>query len=247
MIMTDDLAGKRALVTGGSRGMGRAVVLALARAGATVVAGYRQPSDAVDSLTAELKELSDAHLLVQADLGVPAEVARLVETAGERLDGLDVVVNNAGAISHVPYGELAVDEWQRILATNLTAVHLVIQHALPLLSAGSSVVNIGSAVATVGIAQGAHYTASKAALIGLSRSLAKELGPRGIRVNTLAPGLIETDQAAGLTPERRKRYESMLPLGRLGRPEEVADAVLFLAGARSSYINGATLTVDGGI
>ena len=245
--MTFDLATKRALVTGGSRGMGRAVVLALANAGATVAACYRQPSEAVDSLTAQLKELSDAHFMVQGDLTVPDDVTRMVETAGNRFGGLDIVVNNAGAISHVPYGELSLAEWERILATNLTAVHLVIQRALPLLPAGSSVVNIGSAVATVGMAQGTHYTASKAALIGLSRSLAKELGPRGIRVNTLSPGLIETDQAAGLTPERRKQYESMLPLGRLGLPAEVAEVALFLASDRSSYVNGATFTVDGGI
>ncbi len=245
--MTPDLTGKRAIVTGGSRGMGRAVVLALARAGAAVAAGYRQPGDAVDTLTAELKELGDTHTLIQADISVPAEATQLVDTAGERLGGLDIVVNNAGAISHVPYGELSLDEWQRIIATNLTAVHLIIQRALPLLGPGSSVVNIGSAVATVGMATGTHYTASKAALIGLTRSLAKELGPRGIRVNTLAPGLIETDQAARLTPERRKQYETMLPLGRLGRPEEVAEVALFLASERASYVNGATFTVDGGI
>lgn len=245
--MMSDFAGKRALVTGGSRGMGRAVALALARAGAAVAACYRQPGEAVDTLTAELKELGDAHTLLQGDISVPAEAAQLADTAGERLGGLDIIVNSAGAISHVPYAELSLQEWQRIIATNLTGVHTVIQRALPLLGPGSSVVNIGSAVATVGMATGAHYTASKAALIGLTRSLAKELGPRGIRVNTLAPGIIETDQAARLTPERRKQYESMLPLGRLGRPEEVAEVALFLASERSSYVNGATITVDGGI
>jgi 3-oxoacyl-[acyl-carrier protein] reductase len=242
-----DLTDRRALVTGGSRGMGRAIVLALARAGATVAAAYRQPSEAVDSLAAELKELGDEHLLVQGDLAEPAEARKVVDTVGQRLGGLEMLVNNAGAISHVPYADLPAAEWDRVLATNLTAVHLVIQRALPLLASGGSVVNIGSAVATVGMATGAHYTASKAALIGLGRSLAKELGPRGIRVNTIAPGLIETDQAAAMPPERRRHYESILPLGRLGRPEEVAEVALFLAGDRGSYVNGATITVDGGI
>jgi glucose 1-dehydrogenase/3-oxoacyl-[acyl-carrier protein] reductase len=147
----------------------------------------------------------------------------------------------------VPYAELPLAEWQRVLTSNLTAVYQVIQRSLPLLGPGSSVVNIGSAVATVGVPLRAHYTASKAALIGLSRSLAKELGRQGIRVNTLAPGIIDTDQASGMSQEQRSRYEAMIPIGRLGRPEEVAEAVLFLASDRSSYVNGATLTLDGGI
>lgn len=245
--MGDELAGKRALITGGSRGIGRAVACALAQAGATVAVCYRRPGPAADSLMATLKEVSDAHLLVQADISDPAEVTSMMDAVGQRFGGLQIIVNNAGVMSHVPYADLALDEWQRLLATNLTAAHLVIQGALPLLGRGSSIVNIGSAVAMVGMASGAHYTASKASLIGLSRSLAKELGPRGIRVNTLAPGLIETDQAAGMSQERRTHYTSMLPLGRFGTPEEVAEVALFLASDRSSYVNGATFTVDGGI
>lgn len=245
--MNLELAGKHALVTGGSRGIGRAVALALSRAGAEVAVCYRHPSAAADSLIAQMKEMSDVHLLIQADISDSVEVARMMEMVSHRFGGLEIVVNNAGVISHVPYAELALEEWQRIITTNLTAAHVVIQHALPLMSRGSSIVNIGSAVAMVGMASGAHYTASKAALIGLSRSLAKELGPRGVRVNTLAPGLIETDQAAGMSQERRRQYESMLPLGRLGKPEEVAEVAVFLASDKSSYVNGATFTVDGGI
>lgn len=241
------LQGRRALVTGGSRGMGREIVLGLARGGAQVVACYRNPGGAVDSLARELKELGDEHLLVQADVSADGEAARLVEHAAGRLGGIDVLVNNAGAISHVPYAELTVAEWNRVVTTNLTATHLVIQQALPHLGKGASIVNIGSAVATVGLPLRAHYTASKAALIGLSRTLAKELGPRGIRVNLVAPGVIETDQAAGLSPQQRGRYEAMISLGRLGAAADVADVVLFLASDLARYVTGTTLTVDGGI
>lgn len=246
-VIGHELVGKRALITGGSRGIGRAVACALAQAGAMVAVCYRQPGAAADSLMATLKEISDTHLLIRADISDPAEVRSLTDAVGQRFGGLEIIVNNAGVMSHIPYAELALDEWQRLLATNLTAAHMVIQGALPLLRRGSSIVNVGSAVAMVGMASGTHYTASKAALIGLSRSLAKELGPRGIRVNTLAPGLIETDQALGMSPERRRHYTSMLPLGRFGTPEEVAEVALFLASDLSSYVNGATLTVDGGI
>lgn len=241
------LQGKRALVTGGSRGMGREIVLGLARAGARVAACYRNPGEAVDSLAKELAELGGDNLLIQADVSADGAAARLVEQAAARLGGFDVLVNNAGAISHVPYAELGVDEWNRVVATNLTATHLVIQQALPHLAKGASVVNIGSAVATVGLPLRAHYTASKAALIGLSRTLAKELGPRGIRVNLVAPGVIETDQAAGLSAQQRERYRAMISLGRLGDPADVAGVVLFLAGDLARYVTGTTLTVDGGI
>jgi NAD(P)-dependent dehydrogenase (short-subunit alcohol dehydrogenase family)/ribosome-associated toxin RatA of RatAB toxin-antitoxin module len=241
------LDGRYALVTGGTRGIGRAVVLRLARAGAIVIACYRQESEAVAALQRELKELSDGHLLIAADVRRPEEIARLVERTATHAGQLDVVVNNAGSISHVPYPDLTLEQWQDVVGSNLTAAHLVIQGVLPLLHRGSAVVNIGSAVATVGLPLRAHYTAAKAGLIGLSRSLCKELGPRGIRVNTVAPGVIDTDQAAGLSPEQRKRYETLASLGRLGRPEEVADVVLFLASDLARYVSGVTINVDGGI
>ncbi|MFD8081682.1 SDR family NAD(P)-dependent oxidoreductase [Kitasatospora sp. NPDC059722] len=249
--MSIDLTGKRILVTGGSRGIGRGIVLALARAGARTVACYRTESPAVESLRGELAATGGEHHLVQADVSVPEDVERLVSTAKERFGALDVVVNNAGVISHVPFPELPLEEWRRVLDTNLTAPFLVIQKSLPLLSAGSSVITVGSRAAVIGIPLRAHYTASKAGLIGLTRSLMKELGPKGIRVNLVAPGVIETEEFETAPPEEvarvKSRYQGLTGLGRLGTPDEIAGAVLFLSSDLSAYVTGETIHVDGGI
>jgi len=174
--MDFELTGRKALVTGGTRGIGRGVVLALARAGADVVTCYRQESDAVDSLERELKETGGNHHVVRADVAQPSQIEELVGVCEDRFGKLDVVVNNAATVSHIPHEKLPLEEWERTLATNLTAVHLVVQHALPLLSEGSSVIGISSKSIEVGIPLRAHYTATKAALHGLNRSLAREHG-----------------------------------------------------------------------
>jgi 3-oxoacyl-[acyl-carrier protein] reductase len=245
------ISGKKALVTGGTRGIGRGIVLGLARAGVDVVTCYRSEGEAVDSLHHELKVIGGTHHLLRADLGVPELAVEFVEQAGARFGHLDLVVNNAGAISHVPYAELSLPEWTRVLTTNLTAAHLVIQHALPFLGPGASVINIGSKSAEVGIPLRAHYTATKAALVGLTRSLAKELGPRGIRVNVLAPGVIETEALHAMPAAQRtqmiERYSAKTALGRLGTADEIAGAVAWLASDLSRYVTGSVLSVDGGI
>jgi 3-oxoacyl-[acyl-carrier protein] reductase len=237
-----DLAGKKALVTGGSRGVGRGIVLSLARAGVDVVTCYRQESELVESLVRELKEIGGDHQVVQADVTSAADVERLVAACGERLD---ILVNNAGAISHIPFAELSLEEWHRIVDTDLTATFLVTQKALPLLASGGSVVNVGSKVATVGIPLRAHYTAAKAGLVGLTRSLAKEYGSKGIRFNIVAPGPVQTETE---TPEPvKERYRTMIPLGRLGTTEDIANVVLFLASPRAAFVTGETVNVDGGL
>lgn len=241
------LEGKNALVTGGSRGVGLGIVLALAQAGANVLTCYRRDAEAAQSLARELKQIPGQHHVLQADVTRPDEVTELIGECRDRLGGLHVVVSNAGAISHVPFAELTLAEWHRVIDTNLTAAAQVIQQALPLLADGGSIIGIGSRVATVGIPLRAHYTAAKAGLIGLSRSLAKELGPRGIRVNVIAPGVIDTEEARQLPAQRREHYTRLAALRRLGRPEEVGAAVVFLASDESSYITGETLHVDGGI
>ncbi|MDL4774131.1 SDR family oxidoreductase [Spirillospora sp. NBC_01491] len=233
------------LVTGGTRGIGRAITLAFARAGATVLTCHRQDGPAVDSLVKELAETPGEHRVVKADIGVEADIERLIGECRTHLGSLDVVVNNAGTISHVPFEKLDAAEWRRVLDVNLTGAYLVAQKALPLLTPGASVINVGSRVATVGIPLRAHYTASKAGLTGLTRSLCKELGPLGYRVNLVAPGPVETEEA--VPPEVRERYRKLIALGRLGRPADVAGAVLFLASDLGSWISGETLNVDGGI
>jgi len=245
--MFADLAGKRALVTGGTRGIGRAVVLGLARAGAHVVVSHQQESEAAESLRRELKETGGNHLVMIADAASPAALAALVEAAGTHLGGLDVVVNNVGTINHVPYDKLSFEDWNAVLTTNLTATHLVTQGALPLLGDSGTVINVGSGAGVVGVPLRAHYTAAKTGLIGLTRSLSKELGAKGIRVNLVTPGVTETDHAAGMPDSVRAAYTSRIPLGRLGTAEEVSAVVLFLASDVSSYVNGANFSVDGGI
>jgi 3-oxoacyl-[acyl-carrier protein] reductase len=245
------LRGKKALVTGGTRGVGRGIVLALARAGVDVITCYQNESEYVTSLEAELKETGGDHHVLRADLSQPAEIAELLERVKDRHGRLDLLVNNAGTISHIPYTELSLEEWQRIFTTNVTGAHLVIQHALPLLSEGSSVVSIGSRAVEAGIPLRSHYTATKAALVGLSRSLAKEFGPKGIRFNVVALGVIETENFHALPEDQRtlmaQRYGAKTALGRLGTPDEVAGAVLWLASDLSRYVTGNTIGVDGGI
>jgi 3-oxoacyl-[acyl-carrier protein] reductase len=240
-----ELAGTRILVTGGTRGIGRAIVLAFARAGADVLTCYRQDSDAVELLKRDLKEIGGDHHVVQADISRPAAVDALAEECESRFGRLDTLVNNAGTISHVPFAELEPDEWQRIIDTDLTGPYLVIRRLLPLFAPGASVVTIGSRAATVGVPLRAHYTAAKSGLIGLTRSLAKEFGPQGLRFNLVAPGPIETEYDAPAAV--LERYRTMIPLGRLGRADEVAGVVLFMASGRSRFITGEIVHVDGGI
>lgn len=244
--MSGRFEGRRVLLTGGTRGIGRAVALAFAGEGAAVVTCYRSDEAAAEQLRIALKATGGPHHVMRADVAEPDEVARLVADAGERLGGLDAVVHNAGAISHVPLAELGLDEWRRVVDTNLTAAFLLARHGLPLLSEGSAIVFVGSKVASVGVPLRSHYAAAKAGLTGLTRALCKELGPRGVRVNVVAPGVIETEEAAALPPEVLRRYRSLSSLGRLGHVDEVASAVLFAADPAAGYLSGQTIYVDGG-
>ncbi|GGO82174.1 short-chain dehydrogenase [Nonomuraea cavernae] len=239
------LNGRNALVTGGARGIGRAIVLDLARAGANVVTCTRQGGEPAQTLAKELQAIGGEHHVATADVTRQEDIDALVGECERRWGRIDIVVNNAGAISHVPFAELDAAEWHRVVDTGLTATAMVIQRALPLMGEGGSIINIGSKVATVGLPLRAHYTAAKAGLIGLTRSLTKELGERGIRVNLVAPGPIETE--AGVPDEVRERYRRLIALGRMGRPEEIATVVTFLAGEQSAFVNGETINVDGGI
>jgi 3-oxoacyl-[acyl-carrier protein] reductase len=242
-----ELKGKHALVTGGSRGIGRACVLALARQGVSVAAIYQRESDAVTSLAAQLEALGNDSCVVQADVADASVIARVVGDVRRRYGPIEILVNNAGVVSHSMISDLEPTEWHRVLDTNLTGLFLVTKAVMEAMPTGGSIINIGSAVALRGMPGRTHYGASKAGAIGFSRSLAKEIGSRGIRVNLIAPGIIETDQVTGLTPEGRVRYEKLAALDRLGKPEEIADVVLVLASDLSRFVSGQTINVDGGI
>jgi 3-oxoacyl-[acyl-carrier protein] reductase len=244
---TGQFNGKRVLVTGGTRGIGRAIVLAFAAAGARVHTCGRQESAALEGLRQELAEFGDGHAVHVADVADPEQCKALVAAAAEGLGGIDVLVNNAGVVSHHTLDDLDGDEWSRVIDTNLRGTYEVTRAALKHFADGGSIVNVASAVANIGMVARTHYTASKAAIFGFTRSLCKEVGPRGIRANVLAPGIIETDQAAGMTPEVRKRYEALAALGRLGTAEDCADVVLFLSSHAARFVSGQTLIVDGGI
>jgi NAD(P)-dependent dehydrogenase (short-subunit alcohol dehydrogenase family) len=241
------LAGKTALVTGASRGIGRAIALGLARQGVSVAAVHQHESDASRSLATEFEETGTSSYTVTADVSDPAAVERLVADVSDRYPRLDVLVNNAGVVSHKLLEDLELDEWRRVLDTNLTSIYLMTRGVLGALGEGASIVNVGSAVALRGMPARAHYAASKAGAVGLTRALCKELGSRGIRVNLIAPGIIETDQAGALTPEARARYSGLAALGRLGDADDVAGVALFLASDLSRFVSGMTINVDGGI
>lgn len=242
-----ELSSKRVVVTGGTRGIGRAVVLGFAAAGATVHTCGHSESAAAESLRTELKAFGEGHVVDVADIGDRRAAAAFARRAAAALGGIDVLVNNAGVVSHSTVDSMDDAEWDRVLETNLGGTMAVTRAALPSLGAGASVVHVASAVASVGMVGRTHYTASKAAVVGFNRSLCKELGPRGVRSNVVAPGIIETDQATGLTPEIRARYEKLAALQRLGTAQDVADVVLFLGSDLSRFVSGQTIVVDGGI
>ncbi|HEY4454244.1 MAG TPA: SDR family oxidoreductase [Pseudonocardiaceae bacterium] len=241
------LAGKHAVVTGGTRGIGKAITLALAKEGATVLVAHSRADEDAQALAVQLKEYGDGHQLVRVDLTTRAGAKELIDTAKDSFGGIDILVNNLGVDGFIPLSKLDDEEWDRVFDHNVRAGYLVTQYAEPVVVDGASIVFIGSSAALRGRGNGVHYTASKAALIGMARGLCKDLGPRGIRVNVVAPALTETVPGAGLPPAAVQHIVGMTALGRLCQPDDVASAVLFLAGNTSRYITGHTLNVDGGL
>ncbi|GAA3732093.1 NAD(P)-dependent dehydrogenase (short-subunit alcohol dehydrogenase family) [Spinactinospora alkalitolerans] len=245
--MTTGLSGRNVLVSGGTRGLGRAVVALLAEVGVNIVTCARDPAGA-DALSAERAVAvrnGGGLTLVGADTATSEGAERVARVCADRLGGLHAVVNNVGGMWSAPFGELTHRRWQETLAADLGSAHLTTRAALPLLHDGASVVNVGSAAVLRGLPRHAHYTAAKAGLHGLTRSLARELGPRGIRVNLLLPGVMANGDAP--PPPMAERLRSLTALGRLGTPEDVAGVVGFLLGDGAAYITGAEITCDGGI
>jgi 3-oxoacyl-[acyl-carrier protein] reductase len=234
------LEGKTALVTGASKGIGRAIATELAAAGASVVVGYRSGKDEAESLVSELGGRA-----VQADVSDPEEARRLVEQAGD----LDILVNNAGLTRDGVLARMSDDDWRTVLETNLSSVFYTcraVTRSMMRKRAGS-IVNVSSIVGVHGNWGQTNYAASKAGIIGFTKSLARELGSRNVRANVVAPGYVRTQLTDVLPEEATQAMLSNTPLGRLGEPEDVAGAVRFLCSDEASFITGEVLLVDGGL
>ena len=234
------LEGKRALVTGASKGIGRAIAEELARAGAEVVIGYRTGAEEAEGLAREIDGTA-----VQADVSSAEEAARLVEEAGD----LDVLVNNAGLTRDGLLARMSDDDWRAVIETNLSSVFYTCRAVCrPMMKKrAGSIVNISSIVGVHGNWGQTNYGASKAGIIGFTKSLARELGSRGVRANVVAPGYVRTQLTDVLPEEATAAMLQNTPLGRLGEPTDVAGAVRFLCSDEASFITGDVLLVDGGL
>jgi len=245
----DELSDKVALVTGGSRGLGRGIALVLAERGAHVVVNYRSAAEEADQVVAAIRHMGRQALSVQADVASAEQVACLFDETVGQFGRLDILVNNAGTTRHQDIFETAEDDWHHILETNLTSCFLCAKRAMELMARQKSgrIVNISSIVGHRGALFGhVHYAATKSGMLGFTKTLARTGAPLGINVNAVAPGLIETDlllQTHG--EEEVERLTGQIPMG-LGRPRDVGLAVAFLCGEGGRYITGATLDVNGG-
>ncbi|MEJ2684470.1 MAG: 3-oxoacyl-ACP reductase FabG [Candidatus Sulfobium sp.] len=236
------LLGKIALVTGASRGIGRAIAIALAREGADMVVNYRTHWNEARELCEAIEGSGRRYIAAEADVSSAAEVSRLVQSAEKKLGHIDILVNNAGIGRHRSVDEITENDWDETIAVNLKSAFLLTQSVLPHMRAGrwGRIINISSVAAHVGGIVGPHYASSKAGLIGLMHFYASLLAQEGITVNVIAPGPVSTEMAAeipGLTRD-------LVPIGRFGTPEEIADVAVMLA--CNGYITGQTINVNGG-
>jgi len=243
------LEGKVALVTGGSQGIGEAVARRLAAAGATVLVAARNAEKAA-AVAASIVEAGGVAEPVRLDVADPASVAEAFRGIVERHGKLDVLVNNAGITDDGLLLRMSKESWDRVLATDLTGVFLVTQEAVKVMMkkrVAGRVISVGSVVGLMGNAGQANYAAAKAGVVGFTMSLAREIGSRGITVNAVAPGYIETPMTGALSEEQRKALAGRIVLGRLGTGEDVAGAVLFLASDLAAYVTGTVVNVSGGL
>ena len=238
----DDLIGKVALVTGASRGIGRAAALALAQAGADVAVNYRSREKEAQETCGLIREMGRRVYACPADVSQAPAVARMVENIEKELGWVAILVNNAGILTQKPLGEISEADWDETLAVNLKSAFLVTQKVLPGMRAKrwGRIINLSSVAAQTGGVTGPHYAASKAGLLGLTHSYARHLVKEGITVNAISPALIETEMVSGnlaVTPD-------VVPVGRFGAPDEVAEVIVMLA--KNGYITGQTINVNGG-
>jgi len=246
--MNEDMKGLVGLVTGASRNIGRAIACALASRGARIVVHVASDVDAGDETATAVRRAGSEAIVVSGDLSIPDIAQRVVSDAANAFGRLDFVINNAAIRPEAPIETLGYEAWREVMGICLDAVYLVSRAALPHLEASerAAIVNIGGMTGHTGAAHRAHVVTAKAGLVGLSKGLAHELSPRGITVNCVVPGLIDTVRIgnSGQTPHHHNKSINLV--GRKGRPDEIAEAVAFLCGGNSRYITGETLHVNGG-
>lgn len=245
---TRPLFGQVAIVTGASRGIGKSIAISLARAGAYVVVNYLKSGQAAEAVVAEIRELGSKAIAVQADVTKESDVVNLV-MAATALGTPRILVNNAGVASSQLLMDTSLQEWEALIKSNLTAPFLCAKAVLPhMVREGyGRIINISSIWGISGGSFEVAYSASKGGLISFTKALAKEVGRSGITVNAVAPGAIETDMLVNLTSDERHALEEETPVGRLGHPDDVSHAVLFLASPAASYVTGQVISPNGGL
>ena len=242
------LSGKIALVTGASKGIGASIATHLGAEGAAVVVNYASSKDGAERVVKQITEAGGKAVSIQGDVSKQADIERLMAETKKTFGRLDILVNNAGIYERAAVGEITADFYHRIFNLNVLGLILTTQEALKLMGEGGSIINISSVVSTLSPPGNAVYNASKSAVDNITRTFAKELGPKQIRVNSINPGMVETEglHSTGFIA-MKDQVVGMLPLGRLGQPQDIAPAVVFLASPESSWMTAETLYVTGGI
>jgi len=246
-----NLKGKKALVTGASRGIGRGIALALAKAGASVVVNYHSKAEEAEAVVAEVKKLGGDSFSVQADVSNKEQVVKMFAEIKNKFDQLNILVNNAGIVYMNPIDKITEEEWDKVLNINLKGQFFCVQEAIKIMSTGGKIINISSIAsggAGVGFGNIVHYASSKGGVIAMVEDLAIELGPRGININAIGPGVIETDMTTGILADEKMKMGMLarIPKGRFGKIEDIGATAVFLASDEADYITGTVIYVDGG-
>ncbi|WIF96195.1 3-oxoacyl-[acyl-carrier-protein] reductase [Caminicella sporogenes] len=244
-----NLSGKTAIVTGGSRGIGKAIALKLAEKGADIVVNYTSNFEKAQEVVEKIKSMGRKAIAIKADVSNPDDVANLVKEVSKNFESIDILVNNAGITRDGLLIRMKDEDWDKVININLKGTYLCTKLVgkKMMKQRSGKIINVASVVGIIGNAGQANYSASKAGVIGFTKSAAKELAARGITVNAVAPGFIETEMTDKLPADVIENYKKNIPIARFGKPEDVANVVAFLASEKANYITGQVINVDGGM